>query len=237
MADGCKSCFESVESTFVRDFYSTNYTQFSATRVSQWPKITEFLDKCSETDYVLDAGCGNGKYMSHRCRMTGIDTCPELVAICQERGFDASVADITSIPFPDNTFDKVFSVAVIHHLSSLERRIKAVSEMLRVLKPGGQLFIQAWSTKLYESPRNLKIVSVPDVVKLDDSARLIEPEMFSENDKMVSWHNRKQEVSYRFIHFFTEAEFAFIVSHMPGITFESFHDADNVGVIITKLEG
>lgn len=49
-----------------------------------------------------------------------------------------------SIPFPENHFDKVYAIALLHHIPSKSYRKKALFEMRRVLKPGGTLFITVW---------------------------------------------------------------------------------------------
>lgn len=49
-----------------------------------------------------------------------------------------SLVDAHSMPFPDNTFDYVYSLAVFEHLHS---PWIAANEILRVLKPGGKVFI------------------------------------------------------------------------------------------------
>ncbi|MGH3425853.1 MAG: class I SAM-dependent methyltransferase, partial [Nocardioidaceae bacterium] len=48
---------------------------------------------------------------------------------------DGKVADAETIPYPDDTFDLVTGHAVLHHIPDLP---KAMSEILRVLKPGGR---------------------------------------------------------------------------------------------------
>ena len=42
-------------------------------------------------------------------------------------------------------FDAVISIGVIHHFSSLKRRIKAVQELARVMRPGAKIMIYVWA--------------------------------------------------------------------------------------------
>jgi ubiquinone/menaquinone biosynthesis C-methylase UbiE len=46
--------------------------------------------------------------------------------------------DIRSLPYPDKTFDAIISSLVIHNIPDEKGRERALSEMLRVLKPGGR---------------------------------------------------------------------------------------------------
>jgi arsenite methyltransferase len=50
-------------------------------------------------------------------------------------------ADMTSLPFPDASFDVVASALAIHNIPTAEGRTAAVTEALRVLRPGGQMII------------------------------------------------------------------------------------------------
>lgn len=51
---------------------------------------------------------------------------------------ELKTADIRTLPYPDGTFDTVVSSLVIHNIPDAKGREEALSEMLRVLKPGGQ---------------------------------------------------------------------------------------------------
>ncbi len=56
-----------------------------------------------------------------------------------------SVADVRCLPYPDDTFDWTISVATYHHIKGKEERLKALQELRRVLKPGGEAFITVWN--------------------------------------------------------------------------------------------
>lgn len=108
-------------------------------------RLTELFNPRPE-DQVLDAGCGAGDQtlligplVDH---VTAIDFSPVMVERCGSRikdvlnNTDVQVADITALPFADDAFDKAISIAVLQYLN-LEEVEAAVSEMGRVLKPGG----------------------------------------------------------------------------------------------------
>ena len=92
-------------------------------------------------------GCGNGKYLGVNkdiCSL-GTDICPELVAIANGCGHQVLVSDCLTLPYRLDIFDVAISIAVIHHLSTRERRVAAIREMVRILRPGGQLLIYVWA--------------------------------------------------------------------------------------------
>ncbi|MCG3197503.1 MAG: putative S-adenosylmethionine-dependent methyltransferase [bacterium] len=90
---------------------------------------------------LLDAGSGTGWFSlraSERgAKVTSIDVGLNLLReVGRKCSTDKSVADICNLPFPDCSFDVVVSSEVIEHVPEPKR---AVSELARVLKPGGLL--------------------------------------------------------------------------------------------------
>lgn len=110
---------------------------------SQLHEYREFRGK-----KVLDVGSGNGyvlgRYALEGAEVYGIDVTPTATELCRKRfeymglNGDFRVADAENLPFGDNTFDCVCSMGVLHHVPNTER---AVSEIFRVLKPGGRLIV------------------------------------------------------------------------------------------------
>ena len=56
-----------------------------------------------------------------------------------------AAAEAGCLPYPDETFDWALSVATYHHIKGKEERLKALQELGRVLKPGGEAFITVWN--------------------------------------------------------------------------------------------
>jgi 2-polyprenyl-6-hydroxyphenyl methylase/3-demethylubiquinone-9 3-methyltransferase len=50
-------------------------------------------------------------------------------------------ADAERLPWPDGTFDFVYSINVVHHVTPLDKRRRVLGEIVRVLKPGGFFFL------------------------------------------------------------------------------------------------
>jgi len=138
----------SIESQ-VRDFYNENFKRFDSSRFSVWKAVKKFVDNIPENSNVLDAGCGNGKnmiYMNNKnINCIGIDFSQQLLQICRDKSLNVLESDIRNLPFQDNEFDFIISIAVVHHISSHKDRIKSINEMLRVCKSGGKLLISVWA--------------------------------------------------------------------------------------------
>jgi ubiquinone/menaquinone biosynthesis C-methylase UbiE len=97
---------------------------------------------------VLDIACGPASLFyvlrkkNKKCSLTGIDIAPEQIAYAKKIVKDATflVSDIGKLPFPDNSFDYVTSTELIEHLTKKSEK-KMLSEVRRVLKPGGRFII------------------------------------------------------------------------------------------------
>lgn len=136
-----------LEQEHVHRVYDLIARHFSSTRHSPWPRIAEFLKALPSGSIVADIGCGNGKYLgiNKELYMIGCDHSQNLLDICRERDFQALVCDALSIPFRSGSFDACISIAVIHHFSTAERRVAALQELVRLLRPGGQVLIYVWA--------------------------------------------------------------------------------------------
>jgi ubiquinone/menaquinone biosynthesis C-methylase UbiE len=101
------------------------------------------------TERVLDLGCGAGHtalaMAPGAAHVTAVDVTPSMVAtatrLTAERGvknLSIRVADVVDLPFPDAQFDIVTSRVAAHHFADPR---PALSEALRVLRPGGRLLL------------------------------------------------------------------------------------------------
>ncbi|MDA8693083.1 class I SAM-dependent methyltransferase [Saprospiraceae bacterium] len=104
---------------------------------------------------ILDAGCGVGRnseyFIKNNYNIFGIDINEEAIQNTKEqivlwnRHFDLKrffIADLLEIPFPDNEFDFIISSAVLHFAKDRNHFRKLFEELVRVLNPGGILFIR-----------------------------------------------------------------------------------------------
>ncbi|KAJ3236430.1 Alkylated DNA repair protein alkB 8 [Chytriomyces hyalinus] len=139
--------YEALERTHVQSVYQAIAPHFSATRYKPWPVVEDFLGAIPDGSIGADVGCGNGKYLGVNPKLLtiGSDMSSNLVGICAQRGFEAMVCDNLHLPYRTNCFDFVISIAVIHHFSSFERRVAAVKELVRTIRPGGKILIFVWA--------------------------------------------------------------------------------------------
>ena len=94
---------------------------------------------------VLELACGSGQLSFRLSRLVrdweATDFSPKMIAQAKLKprgaGLHFSVQDATSLPYADETFDAVLIANALHIMPRPE---KALAEIYRVLKPGGQLF-------------------------------------------------------------------------------------------------
>ena len=98
---------------------------------------------------TLDVACGTGdmvvELLKHGCTVTGVDLSEEMMTIAKRKVENGKweVADVESLPFEDETFDAVTCAFGVRNFVHLEQ---GLSEMLRVLKPGGKMVILELAT-------------------------------------------------------------------------------------------
>ncbi|KAM6946007.1 tRNA (carboxymethyluridine(34)-5-O)-methyltransferase alkbh8 [Aplochiton taeniatus] len=136
-----------LEAEYVHRVYDAIAGHFSSTRHSPWPRVGHFLSALRPGSVLADVGCGNGKYLGVNPEVVavGCDRSSPLVQICLDRGHQAFVSDALSVPLRSAMCDACISIAVIHHFSTQERREAAVTELVRLLRPGGRALIYVWA--------------------------------------------------------------------------------------------
>ncbi|MDF0534892.1 class I SAM-dependent methyltransferase [Shewanella sp. A32] len=121
-------------------------------------------------EHALEIGCGFGQGISmiHKgfgaSNVTAVDLDEEMLSYCAKRYVDVpwltlAQADATTLPFADSSFNLVCDFAVFHHVPDWQQ---AVSEVFRVLRPGGSFVIEELyraaicnpvSRRLFEHPQ------------------------------------------------------------------------------------
>jgi ubiquinone/menaquinone biosynthesis C-methylase UbiE len=110
-------------------------------------------------EQVLDVGCGTGtlameaaRRVGRAGRVAGVDPGTQQIARARAKAARRNIpvafqiGVIEQLPFPDQTFDVVFSTLMLHHLPAPLKR-QGLAEIARVLKPGGRLVITDFTHK------------------------------------------------------------------------------------------
>jgi SAM-dependent methyltransferase len=90
---------------------------------------------------VLEVGGGEGELAERIVGELGaelafVDQSERMVELSRARGIDAQVGDVQALPFPDESFDCAVAAWMLYHVPDVPL---AISELARVLKPGGRL--------------------------------------------------------------------------------------------------
>ncbi|KAI9309140.1 S-adenosyl-L-methionine-dependent methyltransferase [Cunninghamella echinulata] len=213
----------------VHEVYEVIANHFSDTRYKPWPVVENFLFSLSIGSIGADVGCGNGKYIgvNPNVFISGSDRSSNLVSIVQNRGYEGLVADGLSLPYRSNAFDFAISIAVIHHFSTPERRLSAIEEILRIVKPGGKVLIFVWALEQTKFTKrnfqeNEQDVFVPWVLtkKKDENSDDEAPKVFN-----------------RYYHLFKKGELDGLFEKIDNVSVDiAGYDRDNHYVIATKLQ-
>ncbi|KAI2625506.1 uracil-5--methyltransferase TRM9 [Xylaria nigripes] len=226
---------EAYEQEHVHGVYESIAGHFSSTRYKPWPFIASFLrERVTPGSVGLDVGCGNGKYLGVReggdVHIVGSDRSPSLVRIARGRGHEVAVADGLALPFRPRCADFVLCIAVIHHMSTRERRVDALRKLLECLREDGQVLVYVWALEQSSSRRGW--------------------DTNSEQDQLVPWvmkasQNKKDKESggggeaggfgdttyERFYHLYREGELEEDMREAGGKVMESGYERDNWWVI------
>ena len=101
---------------------------------------------------VLELGCGSGKTLSamvHRgWKVTALDFSSRAVILSRDAAgisADLVIGDARAVPFRAETFDAVFAHHILGHMNGAERETIG-REIVRVIRPGGNLYFNDFST-------------------------------------------------------------------------------------------
>ena len=121
---------------------------------SRFRKELETLAQRWQEGRLLNIGCAHGPDFlpfTHSFELYGIDYSSEMLQFAQRYAqkfhfaVNLSLADVSHLPYADQSFNWAISVATYHHIKYPEERLKAFYELWRVLEPGGEAFITVWN--------------------------------------------------------------------------------------------
>ena len=109
--------------------------EFYPTYLAKLDRVRGYLRALPAGARVLDAGCGEGVLVDEfhdRLAIEGID--PNYESTHVRRG------SLTALPYADGAFDRALCLDVLEHLP-FDEQARALSELARVIAPGGELFV------------------------------------------------------------------------------------------------
>ena len=204
----------SIEEMYVKNVYNTIASEFDTTRYRPWTCVEGFLNTIPKGSIIGDIGCGNGKNMLYRkdCLNYGCDFSESLVKICLQKNLNVICGDILDIPYKNDSFDYTICIAVIHHLSTVEKRKKAIEELERVTKKGGKILVLVWAFEQEEQSRR----------------------KFTTQEIFVDWRDKQQNLlGKRYYYVFQKNELESLVDEKK--VEKSFYEKGNWGILFKRV--
>jgi ubiquinone/menaquinone biosynthesis C-methylase UbiE len=141
----------------VKESYEQIATGYNRVRAQPWKECVNFIKNLNACSLLLDLGCGNGRHtvasVSQGYETVGVDFSKNMLRIAKNKlkSTNASVdmyhfvlADVSHLPFKDDSFDAILYIATLHNLPTRSFRVKSLYEIGRVLKSKGRCLISVW---------------------------------------------------------------------------------------------
>jgi len=225
---------EAYEQEHVHAVYEQIASHFSSTRYKPWPIIERFLRDRPNGAIGLDIGCGNGKYLSvnPNIYIVGSDRSTNLVGIASKhQPHSVVVSDILELPHADGIFDFAITIAVVHHLSTTERRVEAIRSVLATLKANAPALIYVWALEQDGSRRGWseggdQDVMVPWVMRGSKKA--------ARQQDCVATTQTEDKVFHRYYHLYRRGELEEEILAAGGYVLDAGYEKDNWWAIAAK---
>lgn len=142
----------------VKNNYEESAEHFSETRKKRiWPELETLAKLVPEKSSILDLGCGNGRLLNafkQKINYFGIDQSEALIKLAKEMHQDSSffvgdMLNLNEINFKKQglpqKFDFIFSIAVLQHIPSKNKRTEALKNLKNYMKADTKLIFSNWN--------------------------------------------------------------------------------------------
>lgn len=177
-----------------------------------------------------------------------------------DRNHQALNCDCLQIPLRSNCVDLCICIAVLHHLATNDRRLKALMEIYRVLVVGGRALVCVWAKEQFRDQirsaylKQSKTNGQNSVNKTSEkffvesiNANLpvhLSRSEFTKNDLLVPWklnqkkgEEKEPETHLRYYHVFEETEFRCLCEQVPNCKIiDYYYEQGNWCVVFEKTQ-
>lgn len=188
------------------------------------------MDSLPPNSRVLDIGCGNGRNSillgKQGHEVVGVDFSLNLLGIAEDKmalrllseGSHFLGGDASLLPMKEGAFDAALYIATLHHIPTVEGRVKSLEELNRTLKQGGTALISVWAI---DQPKFEEVLEK----KSEDP---------NYADIFLPWTRTDGKVFQRFYHLFEEDELKELVIKSQLEIEKYFKSSDNYFARVRK---
>ena len=188
---------------------------------------------------MLDAGCGNGRFLgllhahlgehAKQGFSVGLDRSLELLLQARRvelatAGMAAVLGDTERSCFRPNSFDLVALFGVLHHIPGFEARLVLIESLLKLVNEDGVLFLSLWQfgkDARFAKRRVPLNEALPD---LSGAALLAFERDLEPGDQFLRWGDSKVVGRWRYCHDFTDEEVDTLVSRLDATLLTRFSE-------------
>ena len=185
---------------------------FDNSRVRIWNNVKQFLldnqVSNNKSSTLLDCGCGNGKNMIYAQSLgyysEGFDISNNLLDICKNKGLNVYYQDVLNINAVNinKKYNKIISIAVLHHLQTFEEQIVAIKNLYDCLDSNGKLLVSFWSKeKSLDDIEDTNYINNPNIFNNTNNSKS-DSRDFVTGPNYVDWKLDKENIikRYYYIH-------------------------------------
>ncbi|OQY27070.1 MAG: hypothetical protein B6244_11745 [Candidatus Cloacimonetes bacterium 4572_55] len=185
---------------------------------------------------VLDLACGNGRHAleltEQGYRVVGLDLSTHLlsevrVVAADRRALSLICGDMRYLPFKEDSFDLILSMFTsFGYFDVDDENISVLSEVARLLKPGGSFFMD------YLNPERVKSSLIPESIRRDHGMLIKEKRRINEEkqrvEKEIILEKKGQQTRYReSVRLFSHVELIEILSSVGLTVIRKFGDYES----------